>query len=75
MQTLLNKIEVKHIDKKNLLMLKQIILKNEKESMLRPVDTESLKSGDPKRITKIVPRAEMKSNHEMIEENYRKYFI
>ena len=75
MQTLLNKIEVKHIDHKNLLMLKEIILKNEKESMLKPVDTESLKSGDPKRITKIVPRSEVKSNHDMIEDNYHKYFI
>lgn len=75
MQTLLNKIEVKNIDQKNLLMLKEIILKNEKESMLKPVDTESLKSGDPKRITKFVPREEQKGYHEMVEDNYHRYFI
>ena len=51
------------------------MLRNEKESMMKPVDTESLKSADTRRITKFVPRPEIKAHHEMVEENYHKYFI
>ena len=43
--------------------------------MLKPVDTESLQSSDPRRITSIVPRSEAKMKHEKIEDNYHRYFI